>query len=86
MLELQIQEIEYRINSRRGRMLELMEHNNWESSAYFDLVKYNKDMYKMDSHARIAWRERRILELTSENDFDTLALETLQRQWVDCRP
>jgi len=61
-------------------MLELMEHINWENSVYFDLVKRSGVVkYERGLHVRIEWRERRILELESENDFDTLALETLRR-------
>jgi len=86
MLELQIQEIVHRINSRSDRVFELVTDNNLENDAYFVMVK-RVGMIKeeQDLHNRMAWRDKRILELELENEFDTLALDTLRRRWIACR-
>jgi len=68
-------------------MFALVEDNNWEDSVYFDLVRRrDRNVFEKEEKrlfARIGWRDKRILELKSENEFDTLALDTLRCEaWV----
>lgn len=70
MLELQIQEIEFRIISREQRIAELKRANETENGVYLD----NVERPMQNLFDRIAWREQRILELIGENKFDELAL------------
>lgn len=76
------QEIEYRINSRKARMMELMEANDLENDAFNDLT-YDPEINEaqlLDLNFRVNWRKKRILELESENEFDILAQRGLGSQ------